>query len=107
MNENIDIIEYIRLQYSKKIRVITPNNDLFWDRYKMKKEIDEWKDNLDKSCKNVELSGDIKNHKFLFDIATSNFINECHKKLLNYYDEMFSAVVGEIFKNMYHETNNQ
>ena len=105
MNENIDIIDYIRLQYSKKIREITPNNDLFWDKYKMIKYIDEWKDKIDKSCGNVELKGDIKNHKLLFDIAISRFINECHEKLLNYYNEMFSAVVGEILKNMYNETN--
>ena len=103
----MDITDYIRLQYGKKIREITPDNDLFWDRYKMIKYIDEWKEHIDKLCKNAELEGDIKNHKLLYDITLSGFINDCHKKLLNYYDEMFSAVVGEILKSKYHETNAQ
>ena len=104
-NKNIDFFDFVKTSYEHKLVEIDPKNPLFWNRFKMKQEIDKWKDDISNAFWN-QYEKDWGCNMY-DNMLSLNIIDEYYNILLDDYDEKFSEVVGEILKKMYHETNNQ
>ena len=99
-----NFLDFVKNSYEQISVNIDPKNPIFWNRYKMKNDFREWKGGITVTFWKQYS----KDCRVTFEQMLSlNIIDDYYNTLLDDYDEKFSEVVGEILKNMYHETNNQ
>lgn len=98
-----DFLDFVKTSYEHKLVEFDPKNPLFWNRYKMKKEIDKWKDDISNAFWNQyekDWGCNLYNN-----MLSLNIIDEYYKILLDDYEELFEKFASEIFIKLYHETN--
>jgi hypothetical protein len=93
-----DFLDFVKTSYEHKLVEFDPKNPIFWKRYKMKKEIDGWKDNITKTFwkqYSKDCSGAFE------QILSLNIIDDYYNKLLDDYETLFDEIASGIFIHLY------
>ena len=97
-----DFLDFVKTSYEKISVNIDPNNPIFWNRYKIKKDFSEWKGSINETFwkqYSKDCSGTFE------QMLSLNIIDDYYNKLLDDYEKLFNEIISEIFIKLYHETN--
>lgn len=97
-----DFLDFVKTSYEKIAVNINPKNPIFWNRYKMKKDFNEWKDGINKTFWKQYSKGCSGAFE---QILSLNIIDDYYNTLLDDYEKLFGEVTSEIFIKLYNETN--